>query len=130
GPPTTWWTAAVLVVGALALLAPGRRRASWGAAAVAVLGLVWAVGAPHLVIGHAAAGSANAGAPLTPGAGLGQLVVIGAALVAVLLAPDVLPEALRDGGRRSLLALPAVALGVAAVGSGLILAPHPYGEEP
>ena len=129
GPATTWWTAAVLVVGALALLAPGRRRASWGAAAVAVLGLVWAVGAPHLVIGHAAAGSADAGAPLTPWAGLGQLVVIGAALVTVLLAADVLPESLRHGGRRSLLALPAVALGVAAVGSGVTLAQHSYGEE-
>lgn len=129
GAATGWWTAAILVIGLLALLVPGARRASWGAAAVAVLGLVWAVGAPHLVIGHAAAGGADAGTPLTPWAGLGQLVVIGAALVAVLLAADVLPESLRHGGRQSLLAVPVVALAVAAIGSGVVVGQHSYGEE-
>lgn len=128
GAATTWWTAAVLVVGVLALLVPGARRASWGAAAVAVLGLLWAVGAPHLVIGHAPPGAADAGTALTPWAGVGQLVLIGGALVAVLLAADVLPDSLRLGGRRSVLALPVLALAVAAIGSGVVVAQHSYGD--
>ncbi|MGO1165313.1 MAG: glycosyltransferase [Janibacter sp.] len=135
GAVTTWWTAGILAIGVLALLVPGVRRASWGAAAVAVLGLLWAVGAPHLVIGQAAAGTADAGTDLTPWAGLGQLVVIGAALVAVLLAADVLPAhvrgvaSVRHGGRRSLLVVPVLALAVAAVGSGVVVGQHSYGEE-
>lgn len=127
GAGTTWWTAGVLVVGLVALLVPGVRRASWGAAVAAGLGLAWAVGAPRLVIGHAPAGTAEAGAALTPWAGLGQLVLIGAALVAVLLAADVLPDSLR--GRRSLLFVPVVGLVVAAIGSGVLVAQHTYGEE-
>lgn len=129
GAATTWWTAGVLVVGLLALLVPGVRRGSWGAAAVAVLGLAWAVGAPHLVIGHAPAGTAGAGTVLTPWAGLGQLVLIGSALVAVLLAADLLPDSLRHGGRRSVLVLPVVVLAVAAIGSGVVVAQHSYGDE-
>lgn len=126
---TTWWTAGVLAVGLLALLVPGARRASWGAAGVAVLGLVWALGAPHLVIGHGPAGSAEAGVALTPWAGVGQLVTIGAALVAVLLAADLLPGSLRHGGRRSLLVLPVVGLAVAAIGSGVLVGQHTFGDE-
>ncbi|WP_435199690.1 glycosyltransferase [Janibacter sp. GS2] len=129
GAATTWWTAGILAVGLLALLVPGARRASWGAAGFAVVGLVWAVGAPHLVIGHASAGTADAGTALTPWAGLGQLVVIGAALTAVLLVADVLPDTLRHGGRRSLLAVPVLALAVAAVGSGVVVGQHSYGDE-
>ncbi len=129
GAETTWWTAGVLAVGLAALLVPGARRASWWAAAAGVLGLAWAVGAPHLVIGHTPAGTPGAGAALTPWAGLGQLVVVGAALVAVLLAADVLPDSLRHGGRRSLLALPVVGLTVAAVGSGVLVGQHGYGDE-
>ncbi|WEV79654.1 glycosyltransferase [Janibacter cremeus] len=128
GAATTWWTAGVLAVGALALLAPGPRRASWAAAATAVLGLGWAVGAPHLVLGHRPAGAVEAGTAITPWVGTGQLVLVGAALVAVLLAADVLPDSLRGAGRRSLLVVPAVALTVAAVGSGVVVAEHSYGD--
>ena len=129
GPTTTWWTAGVLAVGAIALLVPGARRASWATAGVAILGLAWAVGAPHLVIGHAPVGSADAGTPLTPWAGMGQLVLVGAALVAILLAADVLPGTVRRSGRRSVLLLPVVALAVAVVGSGVVVAQHSYGDE-
>lgn len=126
---TTWWTAGVLVIGVLALLAPGTRRGSWVAAGVAVVGLVWAIGAPRVVLGHRPPGSTDAGEALTPWAGTGQLLLIGAALVAVLLAADVLPTSLRHGGRRSLLALPVAVLAVAAVGSGVVVALHSYGDE-
>ncbi|WP_338748288.1 glycosyltransferase [Janibacter alittae] len=129
GPMTTWWTAGVLVVGVLALLVPGPRRASWVAAAMAVLGLAWAVVVPHLVLGHRPAGAVGAGEAITPWAGTGQLVLLGAALVAVLLASEVLPDPLRGAGRRSLLALPAVGLVVAAVGSGVVVATHSYGDQ-
>lgn len=129
GAATTWWTAGILAVGGLALLAPGPRRASWVAAAVAVLGLAWAVGVPHVVLGHRPAGAADAGAAMTPWVGTGQLVLVGAALVAVLLAADVLPDSLRGAGRRSLLVLPVVGLAVAAAGSAVIVAEHSYGEQ-
>ena len=129
GAATTWWTAGILVVGLLALLVPGVRRASWGAAGVAVLGLAWAVGAPHLVIGHAPAGTVEAGSALTPWAGLGQLVLVGSALVAVLLAADVLPDSVRHGGRRSVFVLPVVGLAVAAIGSGVLVGQHSYGDD-
>src|SRR5699024_904676 len=122
GAVTMWWTAGVLAVGVLALLVPGPRRASWGAAAAAVLGVGWAVGAPHLTLGHRPAGAAEAGAAITPWVGTGQLVLVGAALVAVLLAADVLPDSLRGAGRRSLLVVPTMALVVAAVGSGVVVA--------
>ncbi|NYF99117.1 glycosyltransferase [Janibacter cremeus] len=132
GATTTWWTAGVLAVGALALLVPGPRRASWVAATAAVLGLAWAVGAPHLVLGYRPSGAAEAGEAITPWAGTGQLVLIGAALVAVLLAVEVLPpslRSLRSAGRRSLLVLPAVGLVVAAAGSGVVVAKHSYGDQ-
>lgn len=128
GATTIWWTAAILALGALALLAPGARRASWGAAAAAVLGLCWAVGAPHLTLGHRPTGTPEAGAALTPWVGVGQFVLIGAALVVVLLAADVLPTSLRRGGRRRLLLVPALVLPVAAIGSGIVVGQHSYGE--
>lgn len=128
GAMTTWWTAAILALGLLALLAPGRRLASWGAAAVALIGLAAAVGAPHLVIGHRPAGAADAGTALTPWSGTGQILLIGAALVAVLLAADVLPRGLRAGGHRRWLVIPALVLPVAAIGSGIIVGQHSYGD--
>lgn len=127
GAPTQWWTAAILALGLLALLVPGGRRASWGAGVVALLGLAWAVIAPHVVIGHRTSGAAEAGEALTPWAGTGQLVLVGAALVAALLAADVLPRSLR-AGRRTLLLVPALGLLVVAVGSGLVVGQHSYGD--
>ena len=129
GATTTWWTAGVLAVGALALLVPGRRPATWGAAAVALLGLVWAVCAPHVVLGHRPAGDPSVGAAMTPWAGTGALLLIGGALVAVLLAADVLPDSLRHAGRRALLLVPVLGLAVAAAGSGVLIAQNSYGEE-
>ena len=128
GAATTWWTAAILAVGALALLVPGRRPATWAAAAVALLGLAWAVAAPHVTLGHRPPGAVNAGSAMTPWPGLGQLVLIGAALVAVLLAADVLPTSLRGAGRRLVLVVPALALTVAGIGSGVVVAQHSYGD--
>lgn len=130
GAVTTWWTAAMLALGVLALMVPGRRPFSWGAAGVAVVGLVWAVGAPHLVIGHRPAGADAAGAALTPWAGTGQLLLVGAALVAVLGVCDVLPRTLRAaGGRRRWAVLPALVLPVAAIGSAVVVGQHSFGDE-
>lgn len=129
GAVTTWWTAAILALGLLALLVPGRRPASWGAAVVALVGLGWALGAPHVVIGHRPAGGADAGAAITPWVGTGQILMVGAAVVAVLVVADVLPHGLRDGGRRRWLLLPAMVLPVAAIGSGVMVAQHSYGDD-
>lgn len=129
GAATTWWTLALLALGALALLVPGRRPASWGAAVVALAGLAWALWAPHVVLGHRPAGGPEAGAAITPWAGTGQLVLVGAALVAVLAAGDVLPQRLRGAGRRSWTLLSALVLPVAAIGSGVVVAQHSYGED-
>ena len=93
GATTTWWTAALLALGAIALLVPGRRPASWAAAVCALVGLGWTLGAPHLVIGHRAQGEPGAGAALTPWVGVGQLLLVAGALVAVLVAADTLPRA-------------------------------------
>ncbi|UTT65289.1 glycosyltransferase [Janibacter sp. CX7] len=129
GAPTTWWTAAVLAIGLLALLVPGRRAGSWLAGLVGLLGLAWALGAPHLVLGHRPAGAPDPSAALTAWAGLGQIVLVGAALVAVLIASDTLPDRLRGSGARAWLALPALALLVAAVGSGVVVGQHSYGDD-
>lgn len=129
GAATTWWTAAILALGLLALLVPGRRPASWGAAGVAVIGLGWAVGAPHLVIGQRVAGTDGAGTAITPWAGTGQILLVGAALVAVLVAADVLPEGLRHGGRRRWFFVPALVLPIAAIGSGVVVGLHSYGDQ-
>ncbi|KRE37677.1 hypothetical protein ASG73_08480 [Janibacter sp. Soil728] len=129
GAVTTWWTAAILALGLVALLVPGRRPVSWGAALLAVLGLGWAVGASHLVIGHRPAGSADAGAAITPWAGTGQILLVGAAVVSVLAAADVLPHGLRGTGRRRWFLLPALVLPIAAIGSGIVVGQHSYGDQ-
>ncbi len=127
-PTTWWWTAGILVLGLLALLVPGRRRATWAAAVTALLGLCGAVGAPHLGLTTRPEGAADAGDLVTPWAGTGQLALVGAALVAILLAADVLPDAVRGSGRRGWLWLPALVLPVLAVGSALVVAQHSFGE--
>lgn len=128
GAPTTWWTAAVLALGVLALAVPGRRPGSWVAAGVGLVALAWTLGAPHLVLGNRPAGAADSGAAVTAWAGLGQIVLVGSALVAVLLASDTLPDRLRGAGRRLWLLVPAVGLTVAAVGSGVVVGQHSYGD--
>lgn len=128
GAPTTWWTAAVLALGVLALLVPGRRGGSWAVAVTALLGLLGAVGAPHLALGHRPGGAHGAGELVTPWAGTGQLALIGSALVAVLLAVDALPERTQAGRSPSWRWLPALVLPVAALGSGVVLALHTFGD--
>ena len=129
GAVTTWWTAAILALGLVALLVPGRRPASWGAALLAVMGLGWALGAPHLVLGHRPDGVADAGAAITPWAGTGQMLLVGAAVVSILAAADVLPHGLRGTGHRRWLLLPALVLPVAAIGSGIVVGQHSYGDD-
>src|SRR5699024_12477030 len=91
GATTTWWTAAVLALGVLALLVPGRRGGSWAVAVTALLGLLGAVGAPHLALGHRPGGAHGAGELVTPWAGTGPLVLIRSDLAALLLAVATLP---------------------------------------
>ena len=129
GATTTWWTAALLALGAIALLVPGRRPASWAAAVCALVGLAWTLGAPHLVIGHRAQGEPGAGAALTPWVGAGQLLLVAGALVAVLVAADTLPRAWRGAGHRRWLVLPALVLPVVAIGSGVVVGQHSYGDQ-
>ncbi|WP_169701794.1 glycosyltransferase [Janibacter terrae] len=129
GAATTWWTAAILALGLLALLVPGRRPGTWVAAVVALVGLAAAVAAPRVVIGYRPSGSVDAGSEITPWAGTGQILLVGSALVAVLLAADVLPARLRSGGHRRWLVLPALALPVAAIGSAVVVGQHSYGDD-
>lgn len=128
GAATLWWTGAVLGLGLLALLVPGRRPGTWVAAVVGLVGLAAAVAAPRVVIGHRPSGAVDAGSEITPWAGTGQIVLVGAALVAVLLAADVLPSGLRSGGHRRWLLVPALVLPVAAIGSAVVVGQHSYGD--
>ena len=128
GAPHVWaWTAAILAVGVLALLVPGRRPLSWLCVLAAGLGLAWAVGAPYLTLGQRPVGSSDAGASITPWVGTGMLLVVGGALTAVLTAADVLPQRLRRE-RRALLLVPVLVLAVAAVGSAVTVAQESFGE--
>ena len=89
---------AFLALGAIALLVPGRRPASWAAAVCALAGLAWTLGAPHLVIGHRAQGEPGAGAALTPWVGAGQLLLVAGHLgaLAFALIDRLLPDPLES----------------------------------
>ncbi|WP_427383577.1 glycosyltransferase [Janibacter sp. G56] len=148
-----WWLVPLLVLGGLAVVGRTRRALSWGAVALALVGLALAVLAPHVVVDHAPEHGADAGAPVTVWTGLPLLLLVLGACAGALLTLDRIAPALSrhpdprtvaghvEGvptgraprTRRALHAggawLLVGALAIGALGSGVVLALTTFGDE-